>query len=389
MNRRWVILCAAILVVLLVVGVVFLLRTTEIEDAPEQVAARFSRTPVTADGPPADLGSGQSATGAWYELAFTSPKYPDNRANHQGGLDERLVALVGRTQRTLDVAIYDFDLANVAEALSRAVQRGVRVRMVTDSDTVANKDNEIQAALATVKAARIPIVEDNRRPIMHDKFVVADGEWVLTGSWNFTDGDTYRLNNHAIVIQSRDLAENYTGEFEKMFAAKKFGAAKAAGVPHPTLNIAGSRVENYFSPKDNVAAQVIRWVGTARQQLHFMAFSFTHDGIGDAMLERARAGVQVGGVFETTGSETQFSEFRRMKQAGLDVLQDGSPWVMHHKVILIDGRVVIFGSFNFSSNADRDNDENLLIVEDPGLASAFEAEYQRMRQLALNPPVRR
>jgi phosphatidylserine/phosphatidylglycerophosphate/cardiolipin synthase-like enzyme len=261
--------------------------------------------------------------------------------------------------------------------------------MVTDSDTVANKDAEIQAALATVKAARIPIVEDSRRPIMHHKFVVADEEWVLTGSWNFTDGDTYRLNNHAIVIQSRDLASNYRAEFEKMFGTKAFGAAKAPGVPHPRLTIAGTQVENYFSPKDNVAAQVIRWVSSARQQIHFMAFSFTHDGIGDAMLERARTGVQVGGVFETTGSETQFSEFRRMKQAGLDVLQDGSPWVMHHKVIVIDGRVVVFGSFNFSANADRDNDENLLVVDDPGLAAAFEAEYQRMRAIALNPPARR
>ncbi len=61
---------------------------------------------------------------------------------------------------------------------------------------------------------------------------------------------------------------------------------------------------------------------------------------------------------------------------------------MHHKVILVDGRQVIFGSFNFSNNADEDNDENLLVVDDPGLAAQFEAEYQRVLALAKNPPQR-
>jgi phosphatidylserine/phosphatidylglycerophosphate/cardiolipin synthase-like enzyme len=273
--------------------------------------------------------------------------------------------------------------------MARAAQRGVRVRMVTDTDTLTNtKDRAIQDAFNSVRAARISIVDDQRRPIMHDKFVVVDGEWVLTGSWNFTDGDTYRLNNNAIIIRSRPLAANYTAEFEKMFG-RKFGAAKSAGVPNPVLNLDGARVENYFCPKDNCAVQVIRWVNTARQQIHFMAFSFTHDEIGNAMMERAKAGVPVAGVFERTGSQTQFSEFGRMKQAGLDVLQEGSPWTMHHKVIIIDSRVTVFGSFNFSSNADKDNDENLLIVDDPAIAAAFEAEYQRVRNVALNPPARR
>jgi phosphatidylserine/phosphatidylglycerophosphate/cardiolipin synthase-like enzyme len=95
--------------------------------------------------------------------------------------------------------------------------------------------------------------------------------------------------------------------------------------------------------------------------------------------------VSVSGVFEKTGSETQYSEYGNMRKAKLDVLQDGNPYVMHHKVIIIDARTVIFGSFNFSNNADKDNDENVLIIDDPTLAQAFEAEFQRVREVALNP----
>src|SRR6266542_6723669 len=101
-----------------------------------------------------------SAAGPWYEILFTTPKYPDRAADHHGGLDERLVALIDATQRTVDVASYDFDLQNVAQAMARAKGRGVTVRMVTDTDTVNQKDKDVQAALKTVRDAGIQIVDD-------------------------------------------------------------------------------------------------------------------------------------------------------------------------------------------------------------------------------------
>ena len=273
----------------------------------------------------------------------------------------------------------------MANALAKAAARGVRVRMVTDSDTLTNDDPKVQKAFDILKQANIPIVDDQRGPLMHNKFMVVDGAAVWTGSWNFTENDTYRLNNNAIRIVSRQLAQNYTAEFEKMFVQRSFGPNKPAGGTTPLVTLQGVRIENYFAPKDGVASKITGRLDQAQQSIHFMAFSFTSDSIGSAMLARANAGVSVVGVFETTGSETQFSEYGKLRKAGLGVLQDGNPYVMHHKVIIIDGRTVIFGSYNFSNNADKDNDENLLIVDDPALAQAFEAEFQRVREVALNP----
>lgn len=343
----------------------------------------------TAAAPASTTPAGSASGGAgWYEVFFTTPRYPDDKASHHGGLDAKLVALIDSATSTIDLADYDFDLENVASALARATGRGVVVRMVTDSDTLGNDDPAVQRAFAILKDAKIPFVGDGREPIMHNKFLVVDHAVVWTGSWNFTDGDAYRLNNNAIQIRSPELAQNYTAEFEKMFVRRLFGPSKPAGVPHPVLEIGGVRVENYFAPEDKVADKIVARLRGARQTIHFMAFSFTSDPLAQALLDRARAGVTVGGVFETTGSNTQFSEFGKLKQAGLDVHQDGNPYVMHHKVFIIDGQTVIFGSYNFSSNAEKDNDENLLIVDDPALAQAFEAEYQRVYAQALNPPKR-
>jgi phosphatidylserine/phosphatidylglycerophosphate/cardiolipin synthase-like enzyme len=347
-------------------------------------AAQPTLAPPGQPGLPTAAPSGESA--AWYQLFFTTPTYPDKPELHHGGLDEQLVALINTATQTIDLAIYDFDLENVASALAQAAGRGVRVRMVTDTDTLTNDDPKIQKAFGILKKAKIPIVDDQRGPIMHNKFLVVDNAAVWTGSVNFTEGDTYRLNNNAIKIMSPELAQNYTAEFEKMFVQRLFGPNKPAGVPHPVLTIDGVHVENYFAAEDKVAGHIVDHLNQARQSIHFLAFSFTSDPIGKAVLSRAKAGVEVAGVFEKTGSDTQFSEFGPMKQAGLDVLTDGNPYVMHHKVFIIDGRTVIFGSFNFSNNADKDNDENLLIVDDPAMAQAFEAEFQRVRSVALNPP---
>lgn len=398
MSRRTLAL-AAILAVLLVGLAVFLLARDSAElgggpaDQPERRASQAGRaspvaTPVAAVG---GAGPAQSARGDWWEVAFTDPKYPDLPANHRGGLDQRLVELLDRATTSIDLAIYDFDLDDVAQALARAAQRRVRVRMVTDTDTLENtRDEAIQAAFARVRAAGIPIVDDQRQDIMHDKFVVVDAEWVLTGSWNFTDGDTYHLNNNQFIARSRELAANYTAEFEQMFVQRRFGGSKTTVAPHPRFSIGGTAVENYFAPADHVADRLVEAINRrSRASLYFLAFSFTHDGLGQAMISRARDGATVQGVFETTGSNTPASEFGKLKREGLDVYQDGNPWVMHHKVIIMDEQSVAFGSFNFSANADRGNDENLLIVDDARLAQAFKAEYDRVLTLARNPPVRK
>jgi phosphatidylserine/phosphatidylglycerophosphate/cardiolipin synthase-like enzyme len=327
---------------------------------------------------PRPPGTPAATTSSWYEIYFTAPVYPDRPETRKGGLDERLVQFVDTAQKSVDAADYDFDLANVADALARARRRGVQVRFVTDTDTWTSDNPEVRAAWSILKQAEIPVVDDQRQPIMHHKFMVVDGEWVWTGSWNWTVGDTYRLNNHAVKIRSPELAADYTAEFERMFVQRQFGDRKRAGSPRPRLTIGGAAVESYFAPKDPIAQRIVDRVGAAASSVQFLAFSFTHDGIGQAMIARHQAGIPVRGVFETTGSQTRFSEFGRLKSAGLEVYTDGNPYAMHHKVIVIDGRTAVFGSFNFSTNAADDNDENILFVDDPTLAAAFLAEIDRL-----------
>ena len=81
---------------------------------------------------------------------------------------------------------------------------------------------------------------------------------------------------------------------------------------------------------------------------------------------------------QATGSETP-----RLRQAGIDIRLDSNSNNMHHKVILIDEAIVILGSYNFTGSAEEKNDENVLILHDPALASQFLIEFERIYRSAV------
>jgi phosphatidylserine/phosphatidylglycerophosphate/cardiolipin synthase-like enzyme len=337
----------------------------------------FLGRPGTQPRPPAV----EPVTGAWYQLYFSTPHYPDERGSRVDTIQKGLIEAVNSAQKSLDIAVYEFDLKESGDAILAARDRGVQVRIVTDSDTL-----EEDESLIRLKKAGLPIVPDERGAIMHDKFVVVDGQAVWTGSWNFTSNDTFRNNNNAIYIRSEQLARNYSTEFLEMYDQHAFGPTSPANTPSPQLQIGDTLVETCFAAEDHCAAKLIQAINQAQQSIRFMAFSFTHDGIGQAVLERAKAGVDVKGVFETRGSETEASQYGFLRAQNLDVWQDGNPYTLHHKVFVIDGKTVVMGSFNFSANADESNDENMLILHNADIAGQYLAEFERVDQQAKNPP---
>ncbi|MCC7359976.1 MAG: hypothetical protein IT317_10890 [Anaerolineales bacterium] len=320
-----------------------------------------------------------SVSGDWYQLYFTQPERTAQQDNPSGGIPDKVIATFDDAQETIDLAIYEFDWMPLADALLAAAERGVTVRVVTDSDS---HDEPGSAAL---REAEIPIVEDERGAIMHDKFAVIDGAAVWTGSMNFTRNDAYRNNNNFMFIQSARLAQNYTREFEEMFLREEFGPTSQADTPNPVVTLNGTRVENYFSPDDGVAAHIEAALEAAQDSIYFMAFSFTRQDFAQTLLSKADAGLTVQGVFETRQIAAGGDQaWLLLTRGGLkdNVLQDGNPYNLHSKVFIIDESVVVMGSYNFSNNAEDSNDENVLIIHNADIAAAYYAEWQKVWAVA-------
>jgi phosphatidylserine/phosphatidylglycerophosphate/cardiolipin synthase-like enzyme len=324
---------------------------------------------------------GFGAQKGFWTVYFTAPTGSRDASKYVGGIDTQLVTAINQVQRTLDIAAYEWNLQSVTQAVIDAKNRGVVVRMVTDNDGMAESDSLVGKLIDV----GIPVVNDSRQPIMHDKFMIMDSAVVWTGSWNYTINDTYRNNNNAVVLRSQKVVADYQAEFNEMFIGQKFGRTSPSDTPHVSFTQDGTPVQIYYGSEDKVVPAILATLGQAQHTINFMAFSFTLDDVGDLLKSKASSGVQVQGIFETTGSQTQFAELTPLFCAGLPVRQDGNPFVLHHKVFIIDSTTVIAGSFNFSSSARDDNDENMFIITDPDLAAQYTAEFQRRWAEAKTP----
>lgn len=324
------------------------------------------------DRPPIPTPTSLEEQNNWFAVYFTNPSSP-TATSYRGGIDDDLAATIDTARVSVDVAIYDLNLWSIRDALIAAHRRGAEVRVVTESDNT--DEQEIQ----DLKDAGIQVLGDRHEGLMHDKFVVIDRSEVWTGSMNFTTGGSYLDNNNLIRLRSTKLAEDYTREFEQMFVDDHFGGEKTSQTPNPTVTINGSLVEVYFSPEDGTLEHLLQTVGSADQSITFLAYSFTSDELADALIERANAGVKVQGVFDKDQYHSNSgTEYDRLVDAGIDVRLDGNPRLMHNKVIIIDNQVVITGSYNFSNNAEYNNDENTLIIHDPEIAKQYSAEFEQI-----------
>lgn len=327
---------------------------------------------------PTQVSPGSTPSGSdWWEVYFTDPAQINNPADLEGSVEEKLIGYIEAAQETIDIAAFEFNLTPIADALIAARQRGVMVRWITDDEHGLEADSEEgHGQFALLKKAKIEIRDDGRSALMHDKFWIFDRKVVWTGSTNATVNDMFRNNNNVIVFKSPELAEVYTRQFEEMWDGQ-FTTTAPSDLQAQTVTIARTPVQVLFSPEDNAIDQIIPYIEQAQSSIVFMAFSYTHDTLTQAMLDRARDGVTVTGIFETRGSETEFSALGPMYCAGLPVRQDGNPGTFHHKVIVIDDRILITGSLNFSANADESNSENTVILPSKTISALYLKEFDR------------
>jgi len=307
----------------------------------------------------------------WYEIYFTNPSCPPEE-ERTGGLDEIIAADLDFAEVQIDIAAFDLDSEPIIEALIAARERDLNVRVVVDDEhTPASTINRL-------RRNGMSVVEDQRSALMHNKFIIIDGRYLWTGSMNFASNGVYCNNNNLVRIDSPRLSSNYIAEMDEMYYDRVFGPRSPENTAFTFIEN-GVTIENYFAAEDELAPIIGRVIARADSEILFMAFSFTSDDIGEQLLERAEAGLDIRGVFETTGATSRYSYYNELVDSGLlnvDIRRDGNGRIMHHKVFILDRKTVVFGSYNFTGNANDNNDENILIVHDPEFASYFVEEFE-------------
>ena len=149
----------------------------------------------------------------------------------------------------------------------------------------------------------------------------------------------------------------------------------AALVPVPRAQPDEPAWQVYFSPNHGATQAVVDALDAAKATVRVQAYSFTSAPIAKALVEAHDRGVDIQVILDRKETGSKYSSADFVAHAGIVTFIDGQHAIAHNKVMIIDGQAVITGSFNFTTAAERQNAENLLVIHDRALAARYSANW--------------
>ena len=136
--------------------------------------------------------------------------------------------------------------------------------------------------------------------------------------------------------------------------------------------------ECYFFPNAANEEKVVSMLRTCKKTLDIAIFSLTLDSIAEAILEAFQRGIKVRMIADDECSKNKGSNVKLIASVGVPVKTDNAVYHMHHKFAVLDESVVIMGSFNWTGQAVKYNQENIFFYEDKNIASQYAQEFERL-----------
>lgn len=325
----------------------------------------------------------------------------------ENGLLERLLNFIERAadaQWALDIAIYEYQLQAIIDAVNAAFARGVQVRVLyhaqpDDPDTTLNEANLAQLPAAN-KRGRVT------HNIFHDKFIVlsrVDGvgqrqpQAVLCGSTNFTANGVYRQANVLHTLDDVTIATRYLQTFEEVWANPADVAATRNWITEHNPMDPTQPLFAGFSPRSGGGdlREFVEIIEAASKDVLFVTAFTLPDAILNALLGKPHDDILRYGLQNTASRITGFHADRTAEFAATALLNTGlEGWLkenmkgqkgnllVHTKAVVVDFTsdrpTIISGSHNLSTSASNGNDENYLIIRgDTDLADRYGLELLR------------
>jgi phosphatidylserine/phosphatidylglycerophosphate/cardiolipin synthase-like enzyme len=364
-------------------------------------------------------------------------------------LEQQMIDAIAQAKSTVDVAVMEFRLPKLAEALITKHSAGVKVRLMIDnkynktltdytSEEIArmNRHDKLALeelkrypadALALLRESGIEIKDDTSSyapkgsGIMHHKFIVIDRKTTIISSANFTTSDMHgdfnnfetrgNPNNALVIPDNTELAQAVTDEFNYMWQGL-FKSHKPYRPP-VTISVGQGTITVNFSPatskkdiektSNGLIAQLIN---KASSSVHIAVFVYSDQKISDTLGEVRDRQVEdikvlidpdfykqpyskaydAMGVCPSPGKKASKIAVKPWKNpittVGYPTAPTGDRGV-HSKMAVLDSRVAIAGSHNWSNSGNYSNDETLIAIDNLTVAAHYEREFSRLYKTAV------
>jgi hypothetical protein len=150
---------------------------------------------------------------------------------------------------------------------------------------------------------------------------------------------------------------------------------------------ASSEIEVYFSPNGGAAHAIIKKIESAEKSIAVAMYAFTSGDLAKALVKAHEKGIDVRILLDGDFIKNEYSKHNFLSKRGVSVRVDKShvtrpekiKGYMHHKFAIIDNKILITGSYNWTASAEEKSDENLLIFNNaPDLVKAYKKEFDRI-----------
>ena len=317
-------------------------------------------------------------------------------------VDDALVNMIQKQSinSTMEVCFYGLNRENVIQAIEAAIDKGVQVRFVGNKDSGEDYyvgylrialalDSKFGGSRALDLEGDYPDFKLRNSAIMHNKFVIvtdSTGDQTLyMGTTNATDSGFKNNNNNSIFFKHNGIADHYRAQFEYLLGVSGTAITSVGHFVIDTIPI-----DVLFAPntldRQTAMDHLMTLADNASDSIRFMIFSFPYMPLNMLMLDKHDSGIDVKGVVDLTQLNNSAEEY--LAQQGLPIKIDGNTHVieghggkLHHKTMIIDAdeddAVVVTGSFNWSNNANDNNDENLIFIHSSDIAKFYEIEFDK------------
>lgn len=139
------------------------------------------------------------------------------------------------------------------------------------------------------------------------------------------------------------------------------------------LPLDGATIEVAFAPGEGPAMLVAEAIDEAREEVRVMTYQLTNGRVINALKAAAGRGVDVAVIVdEATCNAKRFPPvIGVLTKAGVALSCDGRHPIHHNKVVIVDGKTVVTGSFNFSPSAEKNAENTAVIRNVPKLAAIY------------------
>ena len=302
---------------------------------------------------------------------LTSKLVPDRECSTY--ICKEILTNINSAQKSIDIAIYGYSTVPAIEtALRKALNRGVKVRLVYDLDKNGkNIYSNTSDLVSLISRNNNDGKTQEAQNIMQNKFYIFDDSVLITGSANLSHTDMSGFNTNSIVVVKSDkLAKIYKKEFEQMYEGS-FHSNKKSQFMTKNENIVDN-LEVYFSPQDkSITNAVLPLIKNAKKYIYIPTFVLTEKRVTAELINAKNRGVDVKIILDALNSSIKHSKHKELRSNGIMVKTENYAGKMHSKSMIVDDEYTIIGSMNFSNSGENKNDENLIVIKDSDITKFY------------------